>query len=53
MIRLALFVVFVVFVVAVILLIKTIYDKHESKNRTEKNKDELDKVVSSWETGEN
>ena len=51
MIRLALFVIFIVFVVAVILLIKTIYDKHESKNRTKK--DELDKVVSSWDTREN
>ena len=52
MLRIALFLLFVIFVVTVILILKMIYDKTAEKDKPMRPKDELDRVVNSWETSD-
>ena len=52
MLRIVLFLLFVILVVAVVLILKTVYDKSEDNDKPEESKDELDMVVSSWETSD-
>ena len=53
MVRIVLFLLFVLFLVTVILMLKTFYDKAVDKDKPVESKDDLDRVVDSWERSEN
>ena len=50
MFRIALFLLLVVFLVAIVLFLKTIHEKSEDEDTP--TQDELDTIVSSWDTTE-
>ena len=53
MLRIVLFLLFVLFLVTIILILKTFYDKATEKDKPVESKDDLDRVVDSWEASEN